>query len=389
METQAPPDIARRNVELDFVRGIAILLVMVSHADLYSRPDQVPAEALWAIKRIGWSGVELFFVLSGFLVGGLLVREYAKTGAVNARRFLLRRGFKIWPPYYAFLLVQIIGRKHPLYTFAVPNLLHLQNYLGTSISHTWTLSLEEHFYILLSFSFMWMASRRASARTLMASISIVCAAVFVVRTITALHGNIDGAINYTHCRLDGLLFGVALAVLRELRPRIFEALGRRKWPLILVSLAGFAVLFTIEKPSLNMLTWGFEVVYAGYAALLLLIYFHFQRFRRTFWVRGIAYLGLYSYGIYLWHNATRPPVRYLVGHLPGTLQFPVGIALEATCMVAIGVVATRLIEWPMLRIRERIAGNPERRVATPVRHSNSPAAVELTAVVQLTGKEAV
>ncbi len=350
------PDVSRRSIELDFVRGIAITLVMASHADFYATPLWGPAQISSILKQIGWSGVELFFVLSGFLVGGLLIREYVATGRVNARRFLLRRGFKIWPPYYAFLLVQIAGRKHPLSTFAVANLLHLQNYLGTSISHTWTLSLEEHFYILLALCLMWIAGRRPSTRTLLGGIAAVCVLVFVVRTVTVLTGNINGAMQYTHCRLDGLLVGVALAMIQQLRPQLFDSLSARKSPLALVSFFGFITLFTLGHSSQNMVTWGLEIVYAGYAAFLLLVYRHLGKFRHILLVRGVACIGLYSYGIYLWHNAMRSPVRQVVERLPYVLQFPLGTILQAVCMVAAGIVATRLIEWPMLRLREHVVG---------------------------------
>src|SRR5437868_5735245 len=97
----------KRNLELDFVRGIAILLVIGFHA------ITVPAHPFFqsldfVMKRIGWSGVDLFFVLSGFLVGGLLLKEYKDTGGINARRFIIRRGFKIWPAYYFYILFQVV-----------------------------------------------------------------------------------------------------------------------------------------------------------------------------------------------------------------------------------------------------------------------------------------
>ncbi|MGC1383685.1 MAG: acyltransferase, partial [Candidatus Acidiferrales bacterium] len=86
--------------ELDFLRGIAILMVMAYHF------EQAPADhpILRAIqtpgKMLGQTGVDVFFVLSGFLVGGLLLKEYKITGKLRTKRFLLRRGLKIWPAYY-------------------------------------------------------------------------------------------------------------------------------------------------------------------------------------------------------------------------------------------------------------------------------------------------
>ena len=83
--------------DLDFLRGLAIIGVLLRHSAF---------ENIFA--RAGWAGVDLFFVLSGFLVSGLLFREYKKTGTVRIGRFLIRRGFKIYPTFYIFLIVSFI-----------------------------------------------------------------------------------------------------------------------------------------------------------------------------------------------------------------------------------------------------------------------------------------
>src|SRR3954452_19313690 len=86
----------RRNQALDLLRGIAVLLVVVSH---YSVALPHPSVLL----ETGWVGVDLFFVLSGFLISGLLFSEFEKTGTINLKRFWIRRGFKIYPPFYALI----------------------------------------------------------------------------------------------------------------------------------------------------------------------------------------------------------------------------------------------------------------------------------------------
>src|SRR5215831_18752084 len=86
-----------RNAQLDALRAIAVLLVLGRH---------LPFFPLWI--RVGWTGVDLFFVLSGFLISGLLFREYKATGGIRIGRFLVRRGFKIYPAYYLFLTGSVI-----------------------------------------------------------------------------------------------------------------------------------------------------------------------------------------------------------------------------------------------------------------------------------------
>ena len=84
----------KRNQSLDVLRCVAILLVLGRHLDYYP---------LWS--KIGWIGVDLFFVLSGFLVSGLLFHEFKEHGRINFRRFILRRGLKIWPAFYTYILI--------------------------------------------------------------------------------------------------------------------------------------------------------------------------------------------------------------------------------------------------------------------------------------------
>src|SRR4051812_10077352 len=82
--------------ELDFLRGVAIILVLLRHIPLFD-----------STMRMGWIGVDLFFVLSGFLVSGLLFKEYLKFGDIRPKLFLIRRGFKIYPVYFIFYLPYI------------------------------------------------------------------------------------------------------------------------------------------------------------------------------------------------------------------------------------------------------------------------------------------
>src|ERR1700722_19491950 len=101
--TNAAPHPARRLIQLDVLRGLAILLVLGRHA-IVPREDAgrlAPLAKIW--WHIGWTGVDLFFVLSGFLVGGLLLGELRSRGTLDIKRFIIRRGFKIWPAYYTLV----------------------------------------------------------------------------------------------------------------------------------------------------------------------------------------------------------------------------------------------------------------------------------------------
>ena len=89
---------------LDHLRAFAIIFVFLYHyGRLFPHPDWVNT-----ISEFGWSGVDLFFVLSGFFVSGILFREYRQNGFVRPGRFLIRRGLKIWPLFYTALFIQLI-----------------------------------------------------------------------------------------------------------------------------------------------------------------------------------------------------------------------------------------------------------------------------------------
>ncbi len=356
------PDSKFRTRELDFLRGIAILMVMAYHFEQAPENHPILRALQMPGKMIGKTGVDVFFVLSGFLVGGLLLKEYKMTGALRTKRFLLRRGLKIWPAYYFFILVQVIGHKHPLNTFLVANLLHLQNYMGSSISHTWTLSLEEHFYLLLALSMALMSAANWSSDRILKAFLCGIALVIAVRCFTVYMGW-PGAWSYTHDRLDSLLFGVVLATLFDFYPERFEQIALRKW--LLMAIVAFTVCFYClvqNEAAINSV--GFTVLYVGYGALFLLVYRHSGRMREWALYRLIALIGLYSYGIYLWHNSVRAPLVQLATHYPDAIHWHLLAVSEYSAAILLGVLTTLLIEWPFLRIRDRIF--PQERTSLSV-----------------------
>jgi peptidoglycan/LPS O-acetylase OafA/YrhL len=345
MVSHPPQTEKTRQIELDFLRGLAILAVLDYHDsyEIFNYPLR-----LLGFPSIGWIGVDIFFVLSGFLVGGLLIREWTSTGGLNARRFLIRRIFKIWPQYY-FFLSAVILTGHQSLRAMWPAFFNIQNYIIT-IPHLWTLAVEEHAYILLVLLVILAARLRVTTRTAFLVIAGLCAAVVTLRLFLAVH-------NYpfmmgTHTRVEGILYGVLLALLFHRAPALFSRLQELRWlwiSTLLLALAGLRP--TPSKPWALSLT--FDLANLVGISLLMLLSRHRPGHSRPWIYRAIAWIGLYSYGIYLWHVSVYAPVASLALRIPPDLRPAFTAVGQPFFGIAFGVLLTRFVEFPMLRLRER------------------------------------
>jgi peptidoglycan/LPS O-acetylase OafA/YrhL len=375
-------DSGNRNVELDFVRGVAILLVIGFHALSPATPNAFFGGIEASLKAVGWSGVDLFFVLSGFLVGGVLLSEYKKTQAVDVKRFIIRRGLKIWPAYYFYILFQVIVRRHPIRSYLFANLLHIQNYVGSSLEHTWTLSIEEHFYLLLSISMGWMVLRRWPVRKMIVTFSVLLCLILTIRCMTWYWGLHEMAEHSTHTRIDSLLFGVILTASLQFYPRYFEWIVSRKGLLISIWISAVAfIAYAHHKPAI-LYTIGYTWIYLGYAAFMLLVYRHSGAIRNFVAYRVVAKIGVYSYGIYLWHLAVRDLCFRIANHFGPAVRWPLAMGMEYASAIVLGAILTHLIEWPALRIRDRLFPAKDRLHSLIVPPAVSPEAKPVAIVPQ-------
>lgn len=346
-----------RRIELDFIRGIAILAVMGHHFATIKANWWVLDGLDLTFRNFGHEGVNLFFTLSGFLVGGLLLRQMAEHGSIDAWRFIVRRIFKIWPAYYALLLFHLVVGRHPANTFFLQNALHIQNYVGTSIVQTWSLAVEEHFYLLLPPGLMIAARLRMGSSALIRLLVTVCAVVLVARCIAVFHGELREAFAYTQYRIDSLLSGVILAAFYWLKPRAYATLAARLGALILAIVATVAwIVFARHRPDLDA-SIGYTIQSIGFCALIVLVREHSGRLVHTPIYRGVGWLGVYSYGIYLWHSLALAPGQSVINFglhaaWPPVLIWTAALFVQAFIGIGAGYITTRAIELPFLRIRD-------------------------------------
>jgi len=334
---------SERLAALDALRGAAILLVLGRH--YHFDP--------------GWVGVDLFFVLSGFLVSGLLFREYQRLGRVRVGRFLARRGFKIYPAFYAFMLVTAIYMRHtptPPVVW-VAECLFLQGYLPHIWSHTWSLAVEEHFYLLLALGLALIVRRGRGAGNPFAVVvpatAIVALAELAARILTVSRhpGDLVADLYPTHLRLDSLLFGVLLSYWYHFDgERLRRIVTSHRWIIAATSVAAVVLVMAMDVTSSFTLTVGLTLLYLGFGGALLLA---LMTPMHAAW-RPLAWIGTYSYAIYLWHVAILRWAPHVLDRLfhwaPGPLP---AFAIYVGGALGVGVLMTRLIERPFLTLRDR------------------------------------
>jgi peptidoglycan/LPS O-acetylase OafA/YrhL len=345
-----------REIELDFIRGIAILMVMDFHTN--GSPFRPLCIWLGYQDHIGVLGVDIFFVLSGFLVGGLLMKEWKVRRGIDGKRFLIRRGFKIWPQYYFYLGVMLLTR-HRTFSFLWGNLLNIQNYVG-GVAHTWSLAIEEHCYLLLTLCMVIAARRKASVRGLFWFIFAICALEIPFRYWLVTHGHL--VFLPTHARLDSIGDGVLLAMLFHFAPERFDRLRSFTWFWLLCLIGGLFV-YRARIDSRYILAQTHDAGTLIAISTLMLLYRPIAEGRtHNRLYRAVAWIGVYSYGIYLWHpSVIEPTEAFFASHR--IMPFWASTIVVRIAEVAIGVLTTLLCEIPALRLRDRLF---PRRVDTPV-----------------------
>ena len=354
-----------RSKAIDMLRAVAVALVLGAHMD---RCPSATSEVLYFLTNLwancGWVGVDIFFVMSGYLVSRLLFREYARTGGISLKTFFVRRGFKIYPAFWMLTLITVtvwLVCGTPFKPLAVASeLLFIQNYGPALWNHTWSLAVEEHFYIFLALLFGGLAALKIPRRPFRV-IPVVFLALAVTCLVLRLVGwevspmFIDKFHLYpTHLRMDSLFAGVLVAYLQHTRGDVFVAWTRRwRWPLRVVGISLFipAVVMPL-KATWFISTFGLTFFYTGAAFVLMSLLTERVRGGRLGAV--VAYVGSHSYSIYLWHM---PVLYWLVPAIAGSFKAERNWYLYfLTCVLGSiggGILLANLIEFPMLRWRDR------------------------------------
>ncbi len=329
----------RRNVSLDTLRSAAIVLVVNCHIVARFADGRLPA------VRLGGKGVDLFFVLSGWLLGHYLLAEVRRTGTVDVRRFWLRRWLRTLPAYYvvlAYTMAWMLFRHGPG-SLRWEYLVFAQNYMPELpyFHVSWSLCVEEHFYLVVAPLLLFFA---AVPRARFLAVPLLLAPA--VCRWTGWYGS-DGQ---THVRYDQCAAGVVLAAAAVFRPVLWRWLCRAAPLLALVGLA--AALENVYArtwsgwPDLGTGAW--TLIFASF--VLLANSSDFWRWRAR--VPGCRYVAERSYSLYLIHVEALAIVSWMkVESLPLAFVLTWGIGL------LLAELLYRTVERPLMQARERFAAS--------------------------------
>lgn len=337
----------QRVPQLDAVRALAVLLVIMSHA-----ADKYPTLHLQQPFINGWMGVDLFFVLSGFLITGILLDTRRSEGYF--KNFYARRCLRIWPLYYSALLFMFViiplvrpseaakifePRSSPWWAYP----LFLQNFLVPvptnatgPLGVTWSLAIEEQFYLI----WPWVVRYCSRDQLKRIAVAVICISPLLRLYLSLHHFNI-----YTNffCRLDGLMAGALLALVvgsETFEPSRFT---KPAWTLLLFA-GPLALVF--QSLHARWIVLSFTVVAAS--SFIYLSLFSAQSwFQKAMTNRFLVYTGTISYGLYLLHKIPFDAAQSL--HLDSRPALALGMGLAGGFFLAF--VSWNVLEKPCLRLK--------------------------------------
>jgi len=333
-----------RNVSIDVYRGFAILFVILFHFD--------------KILPFGMIGVDLFFVISGYLVSKGLLKEIENNEKTNWKLFFIKRITKIIPSYYFFIIAgTIIARwllleTHPDQVIPINELpRYILFYLNYNLNYTWSFELawslcvEEHFYIFLIILFLIISSISVM-KNKMKTLKMSIYTFIVISILFKIAGHFYGWDTYaaTHMRMDALFLGVLLSF-QETNEKIINS-NSIKYTLIGFGLVTVSILFfylTSEKSFFRNSIFHTLIPISFYCLIRGTLFF---KFKNSNFIRILAY---YSYNWYLWHA--------LIGYIilnKFSLTIYLALPLYLVLSFIVAVITTKLIEEPILLKRKKI-----------------------------------
>jgi peptidoglycan/LPS O-acetylase OafA/YrhL len=372
------PEHSRRIRELDGVRGIAILCVIYWHyiCCLADQNKSPVVQSLRSLGQVSWAGVDLFFVLSGFLIGGILVAN--KEAPNFFRVFYLRRSLRVFPLYYFWLLLFVLVRpilgngfpwlmKDPLHlgwyaTYSQNFGYALRNSWGGSnwLDITWSLAVEEQFYLLLPLLVFFLGRRSLAVL----SVAVIASAPFF-RYFLVQSNHTLGAMVLLPARWDDLFLGVLGALFLSRKDAVEKC---QRHP-ILIQILFFDLLsfniFWLRDPSIWRWPWlaSLQTSLLGAFGLSMIFVALFAPWRAIFRARWLVWMGAISYGVYMFHQGISGLVQGIFHNpIPYLLTFnDLGlVSISLALSLTLAYLSFRYFESPLIRFGHRFHYWPHR-----------------------------
>lgn len=360
--------------QLDGLRFLAFFLVLLHHlprANAFFPPGSLVAGFVARLQVRGWIGVEIFLVVSSFLIFSLLLQERRRTGTIAVGAFYARRALRIWPLYYFYLALALlvvpwflrleagtatVARYHLLPFLTLTgnfSYAYFPDNLTAVIAHLWTISLEEQFYLVVPLIVFFGAPLRRHALAIAVG-ALVLASAFRFYVLS-------NAIPYPMvwvnpaCRLDPFVVGAACAWARHRRPDVLR--GPLGIVFAVLALVGFAIfaLFPNVGTSIHT-TWQMTVVALASGALVMAVTSS-ALLARVFSMSPIVYLGKISYGLYIYHQVaillTDQTVMPALGLGVSALSWMIGLGISLAITVVVASVSYHAFERRFVLIKHR------------------------------------
>jgi peptidoglycan/LPS O-acetylase OafA/YrhL len=356
------PAVPARLAGLDTLRALAIALVLLTHYNGFVARGSI----FGFLGDVGWAGVDLFFVLSGYLIGNQLLAPAARGESLSLKAFFARRLLRTLPNYYVVLAVYLLLPHSAIWGKTMAPawryLTFTQNFglrYGETFTHSWSLCIEEQFYLLLPLAVLLLVGTRRSPRLLWCALVAAIGAGMATRGFNFMNGEeafSAPAYYSTFARFDELLPGVAIAMLKNFHPQLFDRILKRGNALLAagIVMAG-AVLYGIRYDAPNLFltsTFGFSLTAISFALLACAALSPHSLLNRVR-IPGATSLALWSYAVYLVHKPVFMALRPELERRGIDPTAPLTIVAVMAVGIFGGWVLYRLVETPFMRLRAR------------------------------------
>ena len=339
---------------IDGLRFFAFLLVFIYHLSPFSHAN--------FFTTIGWTGVHLFFLLSGFLLTRLLVEEYKQSGTLHLYKYFIRRILRIWPLYFTYLFIVTIASllltDHPFSLqrllgnlFFCDNILIAFHWFNPNLvtGHLWSMSLEEQYYLVLPFLIPWLVKQKKEKIKMF--ILIIFFILFATRFLLVILHTKYATVYVLPFSADCFVAGIVLGL------GIFDP-WIKKINTVLACGAGTALLIVVYflPPPTDMgphiILIYFILAVAFFFLFIAVVYGNTRFLQPVFTNKPVRYLGKISFGLYVFHVAANYTATYFYSQLGRTMDPGVPL-LSLAITISLAIVSYELLEKRFLKMKSR------------------------------------